>query len=340
MLKNLYYYVLAVIALVSPQGITKANVAGAGTIPYEKALSQSNLILSEMKDAKREGLVIGNGDLYGLVWDRDGGLFLRMTKNDVWDARIDTSKDGPMPKVDIAAGTVTGKRGDTPSWRDHLYPQPRCAIALRLGPVPQPFRGHLDLERAVVQMGAEDAPETSLRVLYDRNVLLVKSPYPVELEEIKAETLPPAEQGNTNGVEWLHMKMPGDIDYKGMEYVVAVATRGDLKAVSLVTSWDQPGVDLLKSAIDLASKTVSETEAELVARHEHSWQEFWARSGIILDDPVLQRWWYRMLYFAGTICRPGTAPVGIMPPLAIDLTPWHADYHHNYNTWQCFMPTG
>lgn len=29
------------------------------------------------------------------------------TKNDLWDARAETSKDGPMPKGDIAAGTVT-----------------------------------------------------------------------------------------------------------------------------------------------------------------------------------------------------------------------------------------
>ena len=45
-----------------------------------------------------------------------------------------------------------------------------------------------------------------------------------------------------------------------------------------------------------------------------------------------------MLYFAGTVCRPGTSPVGILPPLVTDLTPWHADFHHNYNTWQCFWP--
>jgi hypothetical protein len=294
--------------------------------------------LTEMKDGRLEGLVIGNGDLYGLVWDREGELFLRMTKNDIWDARVDTSKDGPLPKVDIGAGKVTGKRGGQSSWKDHVYPQPRCAVALRLGPVPNPFRGHLDLEKALVEIGPEATPQASLRVLYDRNVLLVRSPNPVELNEIKAETLPPAELGTTDGVDWLHMKMPGDIDYKGMEYVVAVATRGELKAVSLVTSWDHPGADLLRSAITLASSALAEAEADLVARHEQAWQDFWRRSGVSLGDPVLERWWYRMLYFAGTICRPGTSPVGIMPPLAIDLTPWHADFHHNYNTWQCYLP--
>ena len=317
--------------------LTLSASVDAGSIPYESTLSSANVTLSEMQSPEFDGLVIGNGDLYGLVWDRDGELFLRMTKNDVWDARVDTSGDGPMPTVDITAGTVTGKRGASPSWAK-LYPQPRCAIALRLGPVPQPVPGHLDLERAVVEVGEESAPETSLRVLKDRNVLLVKGPHPVRLEEIVAETLPPAELGQTDGVEWLRMKMPGDIDYKGMEYVVAVATRGDLKAVSLVTSWDLPDADLLKAAIVLASETVAQEEATLVARHEQGWQDFWSRSGVQLDDPELQRWWYRMVYFAGTLSRPGAAPVGFAPPLPNDTTPWHSDYHHNYNAWQFFWP--
>ncbi len=309
----------------------------AADIPFRAALHKADVTLTEMKDGCREGMIIGNGDLYGLVWDRDGELFLRMTKNDIWDARVDTSEDGPMPRVDIAAGTVTGKRGDTPSWKK-LYPQPRCAVGVRLGLVPQPFRGDLNLEKAVVTIGTQDSPRTEMRVLYDRNVLLVKSPHVVSLEEITADTLPPAETGTTDGVNWLRMKMPGDIDYKGMEYAVAVASRGALKAVSLVSSYDLPDGDVLKAAIALAGATVAESEAEHVARHEQAWQDYWSRSGISLGDPVLERWWYRMLYFAGTICRPGTAPVGIMPPLAIDLTPWHADFHHNYNTWQAYMP--
>ena len=86
------------------------------------------------------------------------------------------------------------------------------------------------------------------------------------------------------------------------------------------------------------TKTVAESEGDLIKTHEAAWQEFWSRSGIKLDDPDLQRWWYRMLYFAGTLCRPGTAPVGFAPPLPNDTTPWHSDFHHNYNAWQCFLP--
>jgi hypothetical protein len=45
-----------------------------------------------------------------------------------------------------------------------------------------------------------------------------------------------------------------------------------------------------------------------------------------------------MLYFAQTVCKPGTAPMNLMAPLATNVTPWHSDYHHNYNSWQAFWP--
>jgi hypothetical protein len=45
-----------------------------------------------------------------------------------------------------------------------------------------------------------------------------------------------------------------------------------------------------------------------------------------------------MLYFAHTVSKPGVAPVALMPPLATDNTPWHADFHYNYNSWQAFWP--
>jgi hypothetical protein len=134
------------------------------------------------------------------------------------------------------------------------------------------------------------------------------------------------------------MKIPGDIDVKGMEYALAVASKGNLTAVSLVTSHDIKSSDVLNSAISLAGLTIEENERSLVLRHEQLWEQYWMRSGIELGDTVLQRWWYRMIYFAGTVSKPGTSPINLMPPLATDVTPWHSDYHHNYNSWQAFWP--
>ncbi|MDP6544293.1 MAG: hypothetical protein QGH60_09900 [Phycisphaerae bacterium] len=447
-------------------------------IPFPKALLACDVTLKTMNNGNTESLMLGNGDLYGVVWRKGGGLFMRITKNDIWDARVDTSNDGPLPKVDIATGKITGSRGTSPSYKK-LYPQPRCAAALRFGgtgdggiswdcirrthanaltptkdhrgasikvagraeasngyrailpgnPVISSFRmklkgsqnasyyidlfdstgkpvkkvgwlkspadeteikldleptrinniviytmtsdgrpafnhvhslqirhkakktpltfealetenlhGHLDITKAVASINLRDAKPTQIRILHDRNVVLMHTADTVAIEPIKAATLPAAKTGRTGEVTWLLMKMPGDIDYKGMEYAIALASRGDLKAASLVTSWDIKTGDVLTAAMTLASQTLKQEESKLIAAHEQAWEEFWSRSGVALGDEVMQRWWYRMLYFAKTVCKPGAAPVALMPPLATDSTPWHGDIHHNYNAWQAFWP--
>lgn len=309
------------------------------SIPFEEPLREANVTLATMQDGQRESLILGNGDLYGIVWERDGGLFMRITKNDIWDARIDTSQDGELPRVDVVNNRVSGSKGAPPSY-GKPYPQPRCAAAMRLGPVSasKPISAHLDIERAFVKVNPATLQDTTIRILHDRNVVLINSPHDVDLEAIKADTLPDATLGASDGISWLLMKMPGDIDYKGMDYALAVATKGDLKAISLVTSFDIETGEVLKNAIALARKTIAEPERTLISEHEQAWRKYWSRSGLQLEDKVLQCWWYRMLYFAHTVSKPGAAPVGLMPPLATDATPWHADYHFNYNSWQAFWP--
>ncbi|NQT39558.1 MAG: hypothetical protein HQ581_18825, partial [Planctomycetes bacterium] len=464
-------------AMIVAAGITCGSLANAENIPFPAALENANVSLSSMSDGQSESLMLGNGDLYGIVWEKDGGLFMRITKNDIWDARVDTSGDGPTPKADVATGKITGSTGAPPSY-GKPYPQPRCATALRLGrmapsgslywrcirgatqhaltpsedrsgavmevaggalqstgyqaqlpgnpvvssfhlsvkgsenaeyyvdifdpagtpihatgwtkspaseeqikidfkpgPVariilytrtldgklaknqinspylingdqktpltfdkPLSLQGHLDIRKAVASITPTAAKPTQVRILHQSNVVLVNSPDPVVLEPIKAATLPDAKLGTTDGISWLLMNMPGDIDYRGMDYAVAVASKGNLKAISLVTSFDIETDDVLQRAIALAKNTVEQDEAALIAAHEQAWETYWSRSGVELADNELQRWWYRMLYFAKTVCKSGAAPVALMPPLATDVTPWHADIHHNYNAWQAFWP--
>ena len=313
----------------------------AGGIPYPRALQDARIELSKMASGQNESLIIGNGDLYGIVWEKDGALYLRITKNDIWDARVDTSKDGPLPKVNVRTRAVTGSTGAPPSY-GYPFPQPRCAAALRLGTANAAtpstgLRASLDLQHAVAAITRADGERTDLRVLADRNVVLITTEQAVTIEEILAPTLPRAQTGNTDGVAWLRMTLPGDQDYKGMEYCVAVGGTDHTKVVSLVTSFDITTGDVREAAIALIRKTLAEvarSREKLIAKHEQAWTVFWSRSGVSLADPDLQRWWYRMLYFARTICKPGTSPAALMPPLATDDTPWHGDFHFNYNSWQ------
>jgi hypothetical protein len=311
-----------------------AHVADDPVIAYPAALQDAGVAVSKMSDGQSESLIIGNGDLYGIVWEKEGGLWLRITKNDIWDARVDTSKDGPLPKVNIRTRAVTGSKGAPPSYGRNSFPEPVCAAALRIGTEPG-AHGALDLQHAVATLTSGNGDKTDVRVLADRNVLLITTKAAVSIEPGRG-----GQTGKTDGVEWLQVTLPGDLDYKGMEYCVAVTGTASAKAVALVTSFDITKGNVREAAIALAMKTVAEVERsaeQLIAGHEQAWRNFWACSGVALGDRDLQNWWYRMIYFARTVSQPGGRfPVGLMPPLATDKTPWHADFHFNYNSWQPF----
>jgi hypothetical protein len=449
------------------------------SIPFPAALDASAVVQSRTSDLHREALMLGNGDLQGLLWERNGTLCLRISKNDVWDARVDTSQDVPLMRVDVPNQTWSGG-GYPPSWKKP-YPQPRCAAVVKIGsaepetgvwrciraggkfnewlrqeesgimaiegasgasagyrwifdaaqtgpftslkfriagtlgaryyvnvlasqgkhpvesgwrdtpateqevsfPIPvgshvsavelyvmtkdgdraenriggivlegdqQPLSiapgmrqganmsARLDLRRAVAERDSKDAGRTTVRVLADRNVVLIESEEPVSLEEIKSAELPAAELGESDGVKWLSMKMPGDLDYPGMEYALAVAGSSAHQAVAIVTSFDTQG-PVREAAIRLARETVADEPAALIARHEQQWARYWSASGVELDDPDFQLWWYRMVYYLRCFASPGAMPVGLFAGLASDNTPWHGDYHHNYNAWQPYWTT-
>ena len=303
-------------------------------IPYPEALLDAGVTLSKMADGQSESLIIGNGDLYGIVWADDGGLQLRITKNDIWDARVDTSKDGPLPKVNVRTRAVSGSTGAPPSYAN-AYPQPLCAATIRIAGTSPVAQGVLDLQHAVATLTAGNGDKTSVRVLADRNVILIDTK-----EVLSIKVGHGGQFGTTDGVNWEKVVLPADVDYQGMEYCVAVAGTPNTKVVALVTSFDITTRSVLDAAIALAKKTAADLErspGQLIAGHENAWRDYWAHSGVELADRDLQHWWYRMMYFARTVSQPGGKfPPALMPPLATDETPWHADFHFNYNSWQPF----
>ena len=442
----------------------------ASEIPFPMALNAAAVSEERLADLNRDALALGNGDLNGLLWDCNGTLSLRVAKTDIWDARIDTSGDAPLMKVDVPNQKWSGGEYP-PSWKKP-FPSPRCAALVRIGgpadgrgewrcirsggkahewlrresgavmaiegskdtsagyrwtlatpaegittlklrlsgspgarfyvnifggalrevfgsgwretpateqevsfPVRPPNRvsaielyvqtpdgkrvenrvqritlegekeslvipqgmselkiqsARLDLRRAVATIDG-----ASVRVLANRNVFLIETDKDVSLEAISSKILPDAELGETGGVRWLRQKLPGDVDYAGMEYAVAVATNGSRKAVAVVTSRDTQE-HVRDAAVRLARETVDTEAAKQIAQHEEEWTRFWSASGVELGDPDFQVWWYRMLYLMHCQSKPGVVPGGLWTFQPTDAPGWHGDYHHNYNAWQPF----
>jgi alpha-L-fucosidase 2 len=71
------------------------------------------------------------------------------------------------------------------------------------------------------------------------------------------------------------------------------------------------------------------------------WREFWEKSGVVLDDDLLETIWYRNLYFFNCAVKDGVNTPGLFANWSYnDIgTAWHGDYHMNYNTQQPFWLT-
>lgn len=301
------------------------------TIPFSAELDAAAVNETRISDINSSALAIGNGDINALIWYRNDTLCMRIAKNDIWDARINTFEDGPMLKVDVEKQKWSGG-GNSASW-GKPYPTPSCAAIIKFIPVDGTSSGSetsakLDLRRALATIG-----DINIRAIADRNVFLIESLMDISIEEVKTDFLPAANLGETDGVKWLHMKMPGDIDYSGMEYALAIVSNGKHKVIAVQTSLDTKD-NVLTAAIQLAKKTADANLLQLVAVHENEWKKYWASSGVQLNDPDFQTWWYRMVYMLRCYSKPGVIPAGLWAFQPNDLPNWHGDYHHNYNSWQ------
>ena len=103
----------------------------AATIPFAAELDAAAVRQDKLDDLLENSLIVGNGDLNALLYSSGRNFVFRITKNDVWDARVDTSRDPPLMKVDVPHSKWTG--GGNPSSWDNPYPCPRTCACLVLG---------------------------------------------------------------------------------------------------------------------------------------------------------------------------------------------------------------
>jgi len=320
----------------------RALSAGEKRIPYPAALDSAAVVEDSLNDVQKKSLVLGNGDLNALLFSQGESLKLRISKNDVWDARVDTSEDPPPARFDVKNHSWKGGASRVTSWHGRSYPLPRTCAIVTITPATEvqaskPWKGKLDLRRAVARATkGKSAIATAVRVLAGRNVILVDSTAAVSIAQVPASYFAAAKTGTTDGAAWIHQVLPGDPDYKGMEFAVASTAKGNLKAIAVVTSWEAK--DVLAAAIKLAKQTLSVDKAATIRGHEGRWNKFWSASGVELADRAFQNWWYRCLYHMGCFCKPGTVPIGLHAGLPTDRVGWHSSYKLNYNTQQTFWP--
>jgi alpha-L-fucosidase 2 len=101
---------------------------------------------------------------------------------------------------------------------------------------------------------------------------------------------------------------------------------------------DEGTADEIASTNRDVPRPSGEMFTDALERGRQSWGEFWSRSGVSLDDELLERTWYHNLYFFNCSVKPGVTCPGLFANWSRgDIgTAWHGDYHLNYNTQQAF----
>ncbi len=109
-------------------------------------------------------------------------------------------------------------------------------------------------------------------------------------------------------------------------------------AVAITTSTDDggPEAELARVREQLAGDLSAATRKLENATHALA-EEFWSKSSVTIDHPVLENAWYEMLHirrctYRGDVVAPGLA----LPSTVKDYSLWHGDYHMNINYQMCF----
>jgi len=81
-----------------------------------------------------------------------------------------------------------------------------------------------------------------------------------------------------------------------------------------------------------------ESYSSTLSASREVWKTYWNRSGVALDDPVLERTWYWNHYFLNCAAKSRVNCPGLFANWSYGSigTAWHGDYHMNYNTQQPF----
>jgi hypothetical protein len=329
-------------------GISSAQEIASQKIPYPSALNSSMISETDLSNLQSEGLVIGNGELNAIVYTSGNDIHLRISKNDSWDMRINTYSDPPMPTVNAAASSFTGTPGAPPSWNNYDYPTglPCADVTLSGGTGQTSWEtSTLNLENAVATVVSNN-DVTTVRVLAQENVFYINSSRPISFTGINqvvkdssgnsiSSWVENLTSGSQNDYSYYAQAIPGDADVSGMTIYMVLGVRGRTQVIAVVTTRDSatPLID----AVALAQQALRDPNA--ISNHQSVWRSFWAKSGIEVDDPVLQRWWYHMLYYNRCFATAGANAVGLKAGFDA-LGGWHNSLKINYNTQETYFSGG
>lgn len=149
------------------------------------------------------------------------------------------------------------------------------------------------------------------------------------------------DRGAADGCQWV-TRSYDHIDHLEWPCHVAMAlnsTKDDIvlqpheKRVLVLAIYTNNDTEAWKTtAIQQASAATADAIAAVKEAHRQWWKEFWALSGISMDDALLEQYYYQSQYIFACSSRAGKYAPGLWGPfITTDQMAWAGDYHLNYN---------
>jgi hypothetical protein len=354
-------------------GLAAAPAFGQ-SVPFDPCLRAARHAIEVNRPAVDffEGAVLGNGGLGAVVTTRPDAVVVHFGHNDVWDIRLAEKNREKLGTFEEVWTRVKRGGPDFPAWFKNY-----CKIAREnySEPYPRPWpcgtvlfgfdrrraellghRVRIDDGVCEVRFLIEGAPavlelftELSANRFWMR--MLNDSGQPVAAPFTRARLVPEDGMATTTASAGSSLEFRQTLPVLGperhkdkvLQMTLRAAGRIDREADAL-----RPFVACIELNHGLAkdipqpspqgrTPTLAACEQAVMASRR-AWRDYWSRSGVILDDELLERVWYRNLYFLNCGTKAGAACPGLFANWSHQKigTAWHGDYHTNYNLQQPF----
>lgn len=325
-----------------------------------------------------EGALLGNGDLGVVVCTRPDGIVLHLGHNDIWDIRIEEGHKDKIGTFQEVWDKIRATEGDvyqepwfqkymddvTVSYLKYIYPRPYPASSMHLFFDRKEFEvlGHtLDISNGLLTVTLQNGAGENFHI----QIFVSQNADTVHCRTVDG-------QGRDAAVFHRIRLIPHAPDHGLPEYAVLDNGFTQLLPYNGYEGQPRPGVDKgfsvlystngtaantgLKTLVrDMTEITVQVTQgycervaevtevqavpfAEALQAAEESWDSYWKRSGVALEDELLEHIWYINTYFIRCLLNEHSRCPGLFGNWMYgDIgTAWHGDYHMNYNTQQIF----
>ncbi|ALE05235.1 hypothetical protein AL755_06680 [Arthrobacter sp. ERGS1:01] len=314
---------------------------------------RENLCVDAPITSWEDAIPLGNGLMGGLLWGEGNILKLSLDRGDLWDERTHGEAGWWRKHPWSTAGDDPDPWG---TYYDGLTPTklPAGRVEFRLDAGQRLAGFELDLATAqgkatttagaTVQAFASATGDVMmLRVAGSALGAVELVPAGAGAREfanthsggaVAALGYPPAERGSADSMSW-YVQEAAD----GLRYCACVAVRGgaseSIAAVTITTSHDAGGRDLLALAQERCREALDAGYDAMAEPHTAWWERFWAQSSVEIPDPAIQRNYLFNRYLYGAGSRKGAPPMPLQGVWTADnggLPPWKGDYHNDLNT--------